>query len=137
MLYFLDASVCLDLLDTTRPSSKESVRWYLEHKDNDTLDFYFSGDFITRFYTILTERKIASEKAVRAIDTLASEITPFYIDHTDFLHAKLSFETKKFDQFEILLVLHSAIRCGCSHFLTYDTKLLAMKRFNQLDIERP
>lgn len=57
MNIFLDANICLDLLDTTRPTSKQSVQWYLEHKDDESINFYFSGDFITTFYYILTEKR--------------------------------------------------------------------------------
>jgi len=34
MKIFLDANICLDLLDTTRTTSKRSVKWYLENKDD-------------------------------------------------------------------------------------------------------
>jgi predicted nucleic acid-binding protein len=43
MKIFLDANICLDLLDTTRPTSQKSVHWYLSNKE---YQFYFSTDFI-------------------------------------------------------------------------------------------
>ena len=57
MKIFLDANICLDLLDTTRPTSKNSIAWYMSHKDDMKNEFYFSGDFITTVYYVLTQKK--------------------------------------------------------------------------------
>ena len=54
MKILLDANICLDLLDTSRPTSNRSVEWYLANKDNEEYEFFFSGDFITTFYYVLT-----------------------------------------------------------------------------------
>jgi len=35
---FLDANICLDLLDTKRPTSEASVAWYMEKKDDASLN---------------------------------------------------------------------------------------------------
>ena len=89
MKIFLDANICLDLLDTKRPTSKKSVEWYLANKDEESYHFYFSSDFITTFYYILTEkRKYNPKDTLLAVDALCSEITPFYIKHDDFIFAK-------------------------------------------------
>ena len=136
MKVFLDANICLDLLDSTRPTSKASVAWYMEHKDDTSLEFYFSGDFITTFYYILTERrKIDKVKVVQAIDALCMEVTPFYLGHTDFIEAKNSFFDNVCDDFEDLMILHSASRAQCHTFMTNDRLLIEMKKFNSLDIQ--
>jgi len=135
MKIFLDANICLDLLDTTRPTSKASVAWYMERKDDSTLEFYFSGDFITTFYYILTERKkIDKIKVVQAIDALCMEVLPFYLTHTDFIEAKNSFFNNVCNDFEDLMVLHSALRAECNTFMTNDKLLVEMKKFDSLDI---
>ncbi len=136
MNVFLDANICLDLLDTTRPTSARSVSWYMRHKDDSALHFFFSGDFITTFYYVLSERrKIDKQKVVTAIDALCFEIEPFYINHNDFLEAKDTFRNHKLEDFEDLLILHSAQRCGCNRFLTSDSELLALKSFETIQIE--
>jgi len=133
---FLDANICLDLLDTTRPTSADAVSWYMKHKDDSALNFFFSGDFITTFYYVLSERrKIDKQKIVAAIDALSFEIQPFYINHNDFLQAKDTFGNHKLEDFEDLLILHSALRCGCDSFLTNDTQLLTLKSFESMQIE--
>lgn len=136
MNIFLDANICLDLLDTTRPTSAGSVSWYMKHKDDSALHFFFSGDFITTFYYVLSERrKIDKQKVVTAIDALCFEIEPFYINHNDFLQAKDAFGNHTLDDFEDLLILHSAQRCGCNRFLTNDMELLGLKSFETIQIE--
>jgi len=136
MRVFLDANVCLDLLDTTRPTSARSVAWYMDHKDDSDLMLYFSGDFITTFYYVLSERrKIDRHKVVHAIDALSFEVKPFYINHNDFLEAREAFTMHKLDDFEDLLILHSALRCGCNTFLTNDMDLLTLEIFGTMRIE--
>jgi predicted nucleic acid-binding protein len=137
MKIFIDANICLDLLDTTRPTSEASVAWYMSHKDDPAVTFYFSGDFITTFYYILTERKKADRHdVVKAIDALSMEIVPFYLNHSDFTEAKSSFSHARFDDFEDLIILHSALRAGCEHFITNDEALVRLKQFGRLQIER-
>lgn len=132
----MDANICLDLLDTTRPTSSRSVAWYMKHKDDSTLTFYFSGDFITTFYYVLSERrKIDKQKVISAIDALCFEIKPFYINHSDFLEAKDAFGVHNLDDFEDLLILHSALRCGCDRFMTNDKALLALESFGSMKME--
>ena len=136
MKVFLDANICLDLLDSTRPTAKATVDWYMKNKDDTSLEFYFSGDFITTFYYILTERrKINKVKVVQAIDALCMEINPFYLSHTDFIEAKNSFFANVCDDFEDLMVLHSVLRAECGIFMTNDSLLVKMKRFDSLDIQ--
>jgi len=134
---FLDANICLDLLDTTRTTSKASVSWYMKQKDDSKLHFHFSGDFITTFYYILTEkRKIDKQKVLSAIEALSFEVTPFYINHSDFLEAKNAFGQHDIDDFEDLLILYSAKRLGCSSFMTNDKHLLSCGKFDSVRIER-
>ena len=135
MKIFLDANICLDLLDSTRPTSKDSIAWYMRHKDDSSLVFYFSSDFITTFYYILTERrKIDKQKVISAIDALCLEVTPFYLKHSDFINAKDTFKHNVLDDFEDLMILHSALRCGSDKFITNDKALLKLKQFDTLSI---
>lgn len=132
---FLDANICLDLLDTTRDTSAASVEWYMQHKDNEMIEFYLSGDFITSFYYILAERrKISSQIVVQAIDALTQEINPIYLSHSDFTFGKSSFFDGDFEDFEDLLILHSAIGGNCEQFLTNDKSLLRLSQFRDLKI---
>ena len=138
MSIFLDANNCLDLLDTTRPTSKTSVAWHMAHKDDAKTLFYFSGDFITTFYYIPTERRgVDRYKAVRAIDALSEEVIPFYLDRSDFAAAKQSFYEERLDDFEDLIILHSALRAGCASLLTNDMALLRLKNLDALHIKAP
>ena len=137
MNIFLDANICLDLLDSTRPGSKASIDWYMTHKDDASLSFYYSGDFITTFYYILTERrKVNRYKVVQAIEALSMEIQPFYLNHSDFIEAKNSFYDASFDDFEDLMILFSALRAECNTFVTNDAMLIALKQFDALSIEK-
>jgi predicted nucleic acid-binding protein len=138
MKIFLDANICLDLLDTTRPTAKESIKWYMLNKDNTLKEFYFSGDFITTFYYILTQkRKLSPKDVINAIDALCMEIEPIYLAHSDFSTAKNSFAQGLFDDFEDLIVLQSCVRSGCEQFITNDKKLLKLSIFGNTDIRKP
>ncbi len=46
MNIFLDNNICLDLLDSKRPTAKNSVQWYMKNKDDLNNNFYFSADGI-------------------------------------------------------------------------------------------
>ncbi len=107
MKVFLDANICLDLLDTKRPTSKNSVDWYMSNKDNESYEFFFSSDFITTFYYILTQkRKYPQKETILAIDALCTEVIPWYINHDDFSSAKSDFFEHKLLIFgSILLVM--------------------------------
>ena len=136
MHLFLDANICLDLLDTTRPTSKASVAWYMKYKDDTSIEFYFSGDFITTFYYILTERrKIDAHDVVNAIDALIQEVEPFYLKQSDFLEAKESFSDGILNDFEDLMILHSALRNKSSIFITRDIDILALDKLNGMKIQ--
>jgi hypothetical protein len=77
------------------------VQWYLEYKDNLNYQFYFSSDFITTFYYILTQkRKYNPKDTLYAIDTLSSEIIPCYLNHDDFKTSKIDFFNNIFEDFE-------------------------------------
>lgn len=138
MKTFLDANICLDLLDTTRPTSKQSVEWYLQQKDNLVNEFSFSSDFITTFYYILTEkRKYDAKKTLQAIDMLSDEIKPHYLIHADFINAKEQFFNNTFEDFEDLLILTSASRANSNQFITNDKKLLQLSKFQNIAIVSP
>ena len=135
MKIFLDANICLDFLDSSRLNSKDSISWYMKNKDNQDLEFYFSGDFITTFYYILTQkRKLEANIVINAINQLCQEITPLYLVHTDFLLAQKSFSEDSFDDFEDLMILQSALRVNCNIFMTNDKKLLKLTNFNNIKL---
>ena len=136
MRIFFDANICLDLLDRTRPTSEAAIMWYIAHKDDEDTQFLFSGDFITTIFYILNERKkFPSEEVVAAIDALCEEIVPFYIEHSDYLLAKASFDEGRSGDFEDLMILASAKRAKCDLFLTNDTELLDMREFDGMQID--
>ncbi len=135
MKVFLDANICLDLLDSSRPTAKKSIAWYMQNKDKADMEFYFSGDFITTLYYHLTQkRKLDGKLVIKAIDGLCAEITPIYLAHVDYQLAKKSFFDSVFDDFEDLIVLHSAIRFGCDNFLTNDKRLIGLGDFADMKI---
>lgn len=135
MKIFLDANICLDFLDSSRLNSKNSINWYMKNKDNQDLEFYFSGDFITTFYYILTQKKkLKANIVINAINQLCEEIIPVYLVHSDFLLAQKTFSENIFDDFEDLMILHSASRIDSDIFVTNDKKILELKIFNRLKI---
>ena len=136
MNIFLDANICLDLLDSKRPTSKASIDWYLKHKDNEEINFYFSSDFITTFYYVLVERrKYDASEIIIAIEALSLEVMPIYLAHSDFVYAKSDFFNKVFSDFEDLMVLNSAIRGKCELFMTNDKGLLELGAFKGMKIQ--
>ena len=138
MNIFLDANICLDLLDTNRPTSTASVAWYLAHKDNADSSFYFSGDFITTFYYILHEKKkVPADMIIEAIDSLSMEILPSYLLHSDFILAKNAFFDGMFDDFEDLIILENAYRENSDYFLTNDQDLLHLREYKDIRIVSP
>ena len=135
MKIFLDANICLDFLDSSRLDSKNSINWYMKNKDNQDLEFYFSGDFITTFYYILTQKKkLKANIVINAINQLCEEIIPVYLVHSDFLLAQKTFSENIFDDFEDLMILHSASRIDSDIFVTNDKKILELQIFNRLKI---
>lgn len=135
MKIFLDANICLDFLDSSRLDSKNSINWYMKNKDNQDFEFYFSGDFITTFYYILTQKKkLKANIVINAINQLCEEIIPVYLVHSDFLLAQKTFSENIFDDFEDLMILHSASRIDSDIFVTNDKKILELKIFNRLKI---
>jgi len=135
MKVFLDANICLDLLDSSRFTSKNSIDWYIKNKDNLDMEFYFSGDFITTIYYHLTEkRKLDGKLVIEAIDALCDEISPIYLTHSDFQLAKKNFFDGVFDDFEDLIVLQSGVRFGCDEFLTNDKRLFKLGSFESIKI---
>jgi len=138
MNIFLDANICLDLLDTTRPTSRTSVEWYLKNKDNESFSFYFSADFITTIYYILTEkRKFAQKDTLDAIAGLSSEINSHYLVHSDFINAKNKFLAESCNDFEDFLILQSTIRLNCTEFITNDKELLKLNNYMGIKIVKP
>jgi len=138
VIYFLDANICLDLLDTKRKTASASVEWYMNQKDNRDDLFYFSADFITTFYYILTDRKkFATADVIAAVDALSLEISPFYLVHSDFVLAKNSFYDGVFDDFEDLIILESAARAESDYFVTNDKELLALGKYKDMGIVTP
>ena len=138
MNIFLDNNICLDLLDSKRPTAKNSVQWYMKNKDDLNNNFYFSADGITTFYYVLTQkRKYDAKKTIMAIEALSLEIIPFYINHNDFTNARGDFFDEVFYDFEDLIILQSALRVKSSKFITNDKKLLDLKSFYSLSIESP
>jgi predicted nucleic acid-binding protein len=135
MKVFLDANICLDLLDSSRSTAKKSIDWYMQNKDKIDVEFYFSGDFVTTIYYHLTQkRKLDGKLVIEAIDKLCAEIEPIYLTHADFQLAKKSFFDSIFDDFEDLMVLHSAVRFGCDNFLTNDKRLAMLGNFATLKV---
>jgi len=136
MNIFLDANICLDLLDTKRPTSKASIDWYMNHKNDEALTFYFSSDFITTFYYVLTERKkYDASKVISSIEALSFEILPHYLSHADFINAKNDFFDGNFKDFEDLMILNSAIRKKCELFITNDKAILELKSIRGMKIK--
>ena len=136
MNIFLDANICLDLLDSKRPTSKASIEWYLKHKDNEDIKFYFSSDFITTFYYVLVERrKYDASEIIVAIEALSLEVIPIYLAHSDFVQAKSDFFNQEFSDFEDLMVLNSAVRGKCELFMTNDKGLLELEAFKSMKIQ--
>ena len=66
---------------------------------------------------------------------LSRQITPIYLAHSDFVHAKSDFFNKKFTDFEDLMVLNSAIRGKCELFMTNDRGLLELEVFKSMKIQ--
>lgn len=138
MNILLDANICLDLLDTSRPTSKRSVEWYIANKDNEDYLFFFSGDFISTFYYLLTEKRKHDPKAtLLATDALSDEIAPHYITHIDFKNAKEAFFSNIFEDFKDLLILNSATRIDTKLFITNDKRILKLGKFQNIKIVSP
>ncbi|MGM0533633.1 MAG: type II toxin-antitoxin system VapC family toxin [Campylobacterota bacterium] len=139
MKIFLDANICLDLLDTTRSRARDSIAWYMKNKDLPDTGFYFSGDFITTIYYVLTQKqKLNASKVIQAIDALCEEVTPLYLKHVDFKAAQKSFlQDRILNDFEDLIVLHSALRNGCDLFMSNDKAVGAINTFYTIKIETP
>ena len=138
MNIFLDANICLDMLDSTRKNHKNSVRFYLKYKDDESVKFYFSGDFLTTIFYVLTEKKGHNKiRVLKAIDKLSQELEIVYLTQADFIKAKNIFYEQEFKDFEDLLILCSADRKRVDIFVTRDKNLLKLKKFDNIKIVEP
>jgi len=135
MNIFLDANICLDLLDTTRQTSKKSVEWYMAKKDDENIEFYFSGDFITTIFYILTQRKKYNPReALKVLDLMIGEITPIFINYNDYIIAKNKLFDEYFNDLEDLIILNGAKRLKCEKFITNDKNLLKLSNYHDMKI---
>lgn len=91
MNIFLDANICLDLLDSNRQNSTCSIAWYMQNKDIPTWNFYFSGDFITTLLYAHRKEESKPDLVIEATNQLCIEVTPIYLIHQDFLLAQQVF----------------------------------------------
>jgi len=137
MKIFLDANICLDLLDTTRPTSEDSKNGIFTIKTMKNLSFIFQGILSQLFTTYLLKKENMMQKTLQAIDMLCNEINPHYITHIDFKNAKVYFFNDVFEDFEDLLILQSATRIKCNYFITNDKKLLRLSNFYNINIVSP
>ncbi|HHD82471.1 MAG TPA: hypothetical protein ENK82_08075 [Campylobacterales bacterium] len=80
------------------------------------------------------KRKYSASDVIATIDALSLEITPFYLNHHDFIHVKRDFVDEVFNDFEDLMVLNSALRCECNVFVTNDKTLLELGEFKDMKI---
>ena len=80
------------------------------------------------------KRKYDGLKVIEAIEALSFEINPFYLTHSDFIGAKNDFQVKVFNDFEDLMILHSAVRAKSELFVTNDKELLALGSFEEMKI---
>ncbi len=110
----------------------------MKKKDDASLNFFFSSDFITTFYYILTQkRKYDDSKVIASIDALSFEINPFYLVHNDFVNAKSDFFSEIFKDFEDLMILNSALRVGSEIFVTNNKELLKLGGFKGMALVVP
>jgi len=138
MKIFLDADICLDLLDTHREQSATSIALYLHYKDNPDIEFYFSGDFLTTLYYILTENSgLEHKKVAHAIEALATEVSPIYLIHDDFVVSKRKLYDDVFGDLEDLMILESALRTGCNILLTQNRAMLELEEYESIKILSP
>jgi len=102
----------------------------MQNKDKVDVEFCFSGDFITTIYYHLTKkRKLDGKLVIEAIDGLCAELSPIYLNHSDFQLAKKSFFDGAFGDFEDLIVMHSLVGFGCDTLITNDKGLVGLGSF--------
>jgi predicted nucleic acid-binding protein len=130
MKFFMDTDICLDLLDTTRPTSEISIRWYQRYSAHPKRDFFFSGNAITTLFRVLTRQyNVPPKNVVEALDALTTDATPIYFTQLDFLEAKKAFSAGVSEDFEKLMELASAARNGCDKMVTYNSALSRMSTY--------
>ncbi len=130
MKIFIDLSICLDILDSKRVTSKKSIDWYFFNKNKDDCQFYFSSSFIPTFYNTLVKNNNLKD-TIFAIDTFSSEILPLDADYTDYISIK---DTSLDENLDSLMVLNSALRFGCDTFVTNNKQLLELGYFKTINI---
>ena len=135
MVWFLDANICLDLLDGKRPGSPRAVAWYMKEKEKRETRFLFFGDAITTLYYILAERrKLDKHLVANALATMMEEIEPVYLQAGEFLLAKEMLDEGKLNDLEDLMMLQAASRGGAEILVTRDKALLELGMFENIEI---
>lgn len=133
MILFLDANICLDLLDDTRKNARTSIAFY--HTRKDSAQLHMSADFITTIYYVLTQRKKRNnQKVVKAISLLSDVLKPIYLNNSDLVNAKIDFSRGIFEDFEDILILNSALRVKADYFVTNDKALLSLGVYGEMKI---
>jgi len=104
-----------ELIDTIEKKAKKRTGSFIGMLDNKIGDESYKN-----------MKKSHPKDFLEAIDQLCSEITPYYLVHSDFVSAKNQFLDGVCNDFEDLLILQSVRRLNCVKFITNDKELLKL-----------
>ena len=125
---FLDFNILLDLLDTKRTTSKETINFIKDLKANYKISFYTSSNFI--YTTSFILRKHKNKEIIYKIKLLLEELELNLLDFKPNILtiSELFLDKTNLNDLEDILMIFTAIEYNCNFFLTNDKEILKNRK---------
>jgi len=121
---FLDFNILLDLMDTKRVNSSQTIYFIKNLKENYQVEFYTSSNFIYTSSFIL--RKFDNQKIINYIKVLIEELELKLVDFrmSILTITELFLDKTNLKDLEDIIMIFTAIEYNCDYFVTNDKEIL-------------
>ena len=125
---FLDFNILLDLMDTKRVNSENTIIFIKEVKENYKVSFFTSSNFI--YTTSFILRKNENKEIIYKIKLLIDELELNLVDfkYNVLTISELFLDKTKLSDLEDIFMIFTAMEYNCSFFLTNDKEVLKNRK---------
>ena len=125
---FLDFNILLDLMDTKRVNSENTIKFIKEVKENYKVSFFTSSNFI--YTTSFILRKNENKEIIYKIKLLIDELELNLVDfkYNVLTISELFLDKTKVSDLEDIFMIFTAMEYNCSFFLTNDKEVLKNRK---------
>jgi len=125
---FLDFNILLDLMDTKRVNSENTIKFIKEVKENYKVSFFTSSNFI--YTTSFILRKNENKEIIYKIKLLIDELELNLVDfkYNVLTISELFLDKTKVSDLEDIFMIFIAMEYNCSFFLTNDKEVLKNRK---------